>query len=41
VVEEGIWMEKGGERRKIEAKGYEHRIGEVIVLEDVAKHCTL
>jgi thiamine-monophosphate kinase len=28
VVEEGIWMEKGGERRRIEAKGYEHRIGE-------------
>lgn len=27
VVEEGIWMEKGGERRRIEAKGYEHRIG--------------
>ena len=30
VVEEGIWMEKGGKRRRIEAKGYEHRIGEVI-----------
>jgi len=28
VVEEGIWMEKGGERRRVEAKGYEHRIGE-------------
>lgn len=27
VVEEGIWMEKGGMRRRIEAKGYEHRIG--------------
>ena len=27
VVEEGIWMEKGGERRRVEAKGYEHRIG--------------
>jgi thiamine-monophosphate kinase len=27
VVEEGIWMEKGGERRRIEPKGYEHRIG--------------
>lgn len=28
VVQEGIWMEKSGERRRIEAKGYEHRIGE-------------
>ena len=27
VVEEGIWMEKRGERRRVEAKGYEHRIG--------------
>ena len=27
VVEEGIWMERAGERRRIEAKGYEHRIG--------------
>ena len=27
VVEEGIWMEKDGKRRRIEAKGYEHRIG--------------
>jgi thiamine-monophosphate kinase len=27
VVVEGIWMEKGGERRQVEAKGYEHRIG--------------
>ncbi len=27
VVEEGIWMEKEGYRRRIEAKGYEHRIG--------------
>jgi hypothetical protein len=27
VVDEGIWMERGGERRRIEAKGYEHRIG--------------
>ncbi len=27
VVEEGIWMEREGERRRIEAKGYEHRIG--------------
>jgi len=27
VVEEGIWMEKGGERRRIEPKGYEHKIG--------------
>ena len=27
VVEEGIWMERGGERRRVEAKGYEHRIG--------------
>jgi len=28
VVEEGIWMERGGERRRMEANGYEHRIGE-------------
>ncbi len=27
VVEAGIWMEKGGERRRVEARGYEHRIG--------------
>lgn len=27
VVREGIWMEKGGERRRVEAKGYEHKIG--------------
>jgi len=27
VVEEGIWMERAGERRRIEARGYEHRIG--------------
>jgi len=27
VVEEGIWMERGGERRRLEARGYEHRIG--------------
>jgi thiamine-monophosphate kinase len=27
VVEEGIWMETGRERRRVEAKGYEHRIG--------------
>lgn len=27
VVEEGIWMEKDGERRRVEARGYEHRIG--------------
>lgn len=27
VVEEGIWMETNGERRRIEAKGYEHKIG--------------
>ncbi len=26
VVEEGIWMEKGGERRQVEARGYEHKI---------------
>jgi hypothetical protein len=25
-VEEGIWIEAEGERRMIEAKGYEHRI---------------
>jgi len=29
VVEEGIWMEKAGERRRVEARGYEHRIGEL------------
>ncbi|MDD2835626.1 MAG: hypothetical protein PHY05_05695 [Methanothrix sp.] len=28
VVEEGIWMEQGGQRRRMEARGYEHRIGE-------------
>lgn len=27
VVEEGIWMERGGKRRQIERVGYEHRIG--------------
>ncbi len=27
VVDEGIWMEKDGERRRVEARGYEHRIG--------------
>jgi len=27
VVEEGIWMELWGQRRRIEARGYEHRIG--------------
>ncbi len=27
VVEEGLWMETEGERRRIEARGYEHRIG--------------
>jgi len=27
VVEEGIWMEWGGQRRRMEARGYEHRIG--------------
>ena len=27
VVEEGIWMERGGEKRRVEARGYEHRIG--------------
>jgi len=27
VVEEGIWMEKDGERVRLEAKGYEHMIG--------------
>jgi thiamine-monophosphate kinase len=29
VVEEGIWMEQGGQRRRMEARGYEHRIGEM------------
>jgi thiamine-monophosphate kinase len=27
VVEEGIWMEAEGKRKKIDAKGYEHKIG--------------
>jgi thiamine-monophosphate kinase len=27
VVEEGIWMEQAGQRRGMEARGYEHRIG--------------
>ncbi len=27
VVDEGIWMESEGERRRIEPKGYEHKIG--------------
>jgi thiamine-monophosphate kinase len=27
VMEEGIWMEREGERKKIAAKGYEHKIG--------------
>jgi hypothetical protein len=27
VVEEGIWLEKAGQRRRVEARGYEHRIG--------------
>jgi thiamine-monophosphate kinase len=27
VVEEGIWMEQEGQRRRVEARGYEHRIG--------------
>jgi thiamine-monophosphate kinase len=27
VVAEGIWMEQGGQRRQMEARGYEHRIG--------------
>lgn len=27
VVEDGIWMEMKGERRRLEARGYEHRIG--------------
>lgn len=27
AVEEGIWMERGGQRRRVEARGYEHRIG--------------
>lgn len=27
VVEEGIWMERDGRRQRIEARGYEHRIG--------------
>ncbi|MFA6373497.1 MAG: thiamine-phosphate kinase [Methanothrix sp.] len=29
VVEEGIWMEQDGQRRRVEARGYEHRIGEM------------
>jgi len=27
AVEEGIWVEGDGERRRVEARGYEHRIG--------------
>ncbi len=27
VVDEGIWMESQGDRRRIEPKGYEHKIG--------------
>jgi thiamine-monophosphate kinase len=27
VVAEGIWMERGGKRRRMKARGYEHRIG--------------
>lgn len=27
VVKEGIWMERDGERMRLEAKGYEHMIG--------------
>ncbi len=27
VVEEGIWMERGGQRRRVEERGYEHSIG--------------
>jgi thiamine-monophosphate kinase len=27
VVEEGIWMEREGQRRRMETRGYEHRIG--------------
>ncbi len=27
VAEDGVWMETDGERRRMEAKGYEHRIG--------------
>lgn len=29
VVEEGIWMERAGEKRRIEARGYEHRVGNI------------
>ncbi|MFZ2471298.1 MAG: hypothetical protein WAW52_05075 [Methanothrix sp.] len=27
VVDEGIWMEQEGQRRRVEARRYEHRIG--------------
>ena len=27
VVEDGIWMEQRGQRRRVEARGYEHKIG--------------
>ena len=27
VVEEGIWMKREGQRRRVEARGYEHKIG--------------
>ncbi len=28
VVEEGLWMEQDGAKRRLEARGYEHRIGD-------------
>ena len=27
VVKAGIWMERGGQKRRVEARGYEHKIG--------------
>ena len=29
VVEEGLWMERDGQKRRLEARGYEHRIGSI------------
>ena len=31
AVEEGIWVERDGERRRVEARGYEHRIGSILI----------
>ena len=31
AVEKGIWVEGDGERRRVEARGYEHRIGSILI----------